>query len=316
MYSQLKKFLNDKGLIEAGSSPTITALSGGLWNDVYRVKTTSQDWIVKSMEEDNSKSRFYPNQPQQEKEALELLASLDIAPELVAFFPAEHNNPAILIYEFASGHMLTKELHLEDRKPMLKLVAELLAKQHSTDIDQSEFRQVPAQPNAMMLLAKNLLSNVEDDNNTKRLQHFESTLENNLNTIKAKDVLLHTDAWAGNFIFNKSRNKLTLIDWQCPAIGDPTFDIWTFACSGYNLLEGERLFNDEEKQFFIDCYIELSGDKNFKERFEYFEAYFTYQVAAHSCQRVVALSEENPKASKAFQKIFNLHLSRLENLYG
>jgi aminoglycoside phosphotransferase (APT) family kinase protein len=49
---------------------------------------------------------------------------------------------------------------------------------------------------------------------------------NDPNIAPGPACLIHGDAVPGNFILHQGRT--TLIDWQCPAIGDPTEDIATF----------------------------------------------------------------------------------------
>ena len=319
---KLKELLSDKGLIEAGSSPTITPLSGGFWNAVYRVKTTSFDWIVKCMEEDTDSTRLYPNLPKHEAEALKLLEGLDIAAPFVSFSEAEGDTPAILIYEFVTGKPLIDLLNDLDTKLVLSKAADLLATVHLidqsngtvSDVDRNriKFRQLPNEPASMINLAANFLQELPVDSNIQRLRKHKSVLENRPQLMQVKTALLHTDAWSGNCIYNTSTEKLSLIDWQCPAIGDPTFDLWTFVSAGFNLLAGESLFSLEEKQYFVKQYKLASGDNSIHERLTYFAPYYAYQIAAHGCQRIVALAEDNPEASLAYQQVFDFQLAELD----
>ena len=318
--SKLKEFIKLHGLIETGSSLDITPLTGGFWNAVYRVTTNSQDWIVKCMQASNDGYRLYPNLPRHEVKALQLVSELDIAPKLLAYYSADEHYPEVLIYNFVKGTMLTKQLNATDKKPFLHKAAALFAKQHAVKFDSKEFRHLPQDPKGMIALAENFLTDPDIDlsesKNAERLHTFQLGLKNNPKMVAeksvAKPVFLHSDAWAGNFVFDAETQKLNLIDWQCPAIGDASFDLWTFAYSGFNFLVGESVYSSEEIDCFIEKYSLLSGDATIQERLAYFGPYYSYQIAAHCCQRIVALAGENPQASLAYQQVLDHHFDVLE----
>ena len=59
-----------------------------------------------------------------------------------------------------------------------------------------------------------------------KVPDFLADLPSDVVTPSGRDVLLHTDIVPGNLIQNS--DGLHLIDWQCPAIGDPCEDIAVF----------------------------------------------------------------------------------------
>ena len=71
---------------------------------------------------------LFPNLPEDEAEALRRLAGLDVAPDLVGFWPQE----SLLVYEFVEGEMWHGDMHS---------VAVLLTRKEAADA--TGFRSVP-----------------------------------------------------------------------------------------------------------------------------------------------------------------------------
>ena len=62
-------------------------------------------------------------------------------------------------------------------------------------------------------------------------------------------VLLHTDVVPGNLILGDK--GLRLIDWQCPAIGDPIVDIMMFLSPGMHEIYGSRKLSVKDYEIFL-----------------------------------------------------------------
>jgi len=62
-------------------------------------------------------------------------------------------------------------------------------------------------------------------------------------------VLLHTDVVPGNLIIGKK--GLRLIDWQCPAIGDPIVDIMMFLSPGMHEIYGSGKLSMKDHETFL-----------------------------------------------------------------
>jgi thiamine kinase-like enzyme len=62
-------------------------------------------------------------------------------------------------------------------------------------------------------------------------------------------VLLHTDVVPGNLIIGEE--GLRLIDWQCPAIGDPIVDIMMFLSPGMHAIYGSGKLSMKDHQTFL-----------------------------------------------------------------
>ena len=63
-------------------------------------------------------------------------------------------------------------------------------------------------------------------------------------------VLLHTDVVPGNLILGEE--GLRLIDWQCPAIGDPIVDIMMFLSPGMHKIYGSGKLSMKDHETFLN----------------------------------------------------------------
>ena len=63
-------------------------------------------------------------------------------------------------------------------------------------------------------------------------------------------VLLHTDVVPGNLILGDE--GLRIIDWQCPAIGDPIVDIMMFLSPAMHEIYGSGKLSTKDHESFSD----------------------------------------------------------------
>ena len=62
-------------------------------------------------------------------------------------------------------------------------------------------------------------------------------------------VLLHTDVVVGNLI--QGGAGLRLIDWQCPALGDPIIDVVMFLSPGMHNVYGSKKLSLHDREVFL-----------------------------------------------------------------
>ncbi len=201
-------------------------LSGGYWNDVFRVRGDGIDWVVKRFSEVITGTLF-PNLPEAEAAALERLDGLEVAPAPVAFFP-DSGAGAVLVYGFHAGRAWA-----DDVRP----VAGAMRRQHQ-------------------VAAKNRLSPgaghtgggivAEGDVILARARSVQACRAR-LHPPQAEAVprrppaplphrsLIHTDAGAQNIVVGPQ--GLRIIDWQCPAAGDPAEDAYSFVSDAFQILK-------------------------------------------------------------------------------
>ena len=71
--------------------------------------------------------------------------------------------------------------------------------------------------------------------------------------------------------------RATLIDWQCPAIGDPCDDIATLFSPAMSLLYGDVLPGPSD----IDAFLAEYGELKLKVRFDALRPFYHWRMAAY-----------------------------------
>jgi thiamine kinase-like enzyme len=87
--------------------------------------------------------------------------------------------------------------------------------------------------------------------------------------------LIHADAVAGNLI--DGPGGVTLIDWQCPASGDPTEDLATFLSPAMQWLYRGRVLSPQETEAFLAAY----PDPAVTDRYLRLQPLYRWRMAAH-----------------------------------
>ena len=215
-------FLYRRGLLSSTADITVTCLTGGFWNDNFRVTGAGVDWVVKYYRKEQRESLF-PNLPDSEARALEILRSAGVAPEPVAFSPADDATP-VLVYKYWPG-----DPWRQDVVP----VARLLHRLHRVPVDRLDgFRALPVDPEDILEQGDHLLAPVPQNELAVRLRSVRPAPVDG--PAPECPSLVHTDVGAGNLIAGPG--GIRLIDWQCPGIGDPAEDLWTFLSPAFQIL--------------------------------------------------------------------------------
>jgi thiamine kinase-like enzyme len=87
-------------------------------------------------------------------------------------------------------------------------------------------------------------------------------------------VLLHTDVVPGNLILGEK--GLRLIDWQCPAIGDPIVDIMMFLSPGMHQIYGSGKLSMKEHEAFL-----MSLNCKLRSRYNIIGPLYHWRLAAY-----------------------------------
>ncbi len=287
-------FLVEAGVLAGGDGYGLTRLTGGLWNDVYRLEGNGRDWVIKHFRGANV-AGLYPILPEAEALALDTLRGLDIAPEPIVFLP----DGPLLVYEFFPGEVGQVEG---------LAVGRLLRRLHDVPVQpeggtqQSRFRQLPLTPTAILEQGDGILAQATADALTEQLRHLRPKPKRQ--PPLARLSLVHTDTWAGNFVQNgrlERGRQLRLIDWQCPGLGDPAEDVWTFLHSGYEMLLDWPRFDEQLVAAFWAGY----GDSAVRQRVSVLGPYYAYRIAAHCCLQHQALALDNTAVSINYRKVFD-----------
>ncbi len=278
------EFLHQQGLIKDTDGVRLEPLKGGYWNEVYRVQGNNFDWVLKRFYSEPQRTRLYPMLPDSEALALKTLKDKAIAPDFIAYFPATQIERAVLIYDYVPGSLWQGDL---------TQIADLMKRFHTLDSSETGFRILPQTPKEILAQADDLLKACKDDELTRELETMRPKTK--AISVLKRLSLVHTDAWIGNFIGMGS--SLRLIDWQCPGLGDPTEDLWTFLDSGYQQLIGLPLYTETEKDAFLKVY-----SKEVRGRLDLLRPYYAYRVAAHCVMRIQDFKDQ-PKDKKAYETV-------------
>jgi thiamine kinase-like enzyme len=95
-----------------------------------------------------------------------------------------------------------------------------------------------------------------------------------------EQVLLHGDPVPSNFV--QKENNLRLIDWQCPAIGDPTEDIAIFLSPAMQHLFGGRVLTPAD----VDTFLKAYGDPARIARYLALAPLYHWRMAAYCLWKV------------------------------
>jgi hypothetical protein len=295
MISNVLAYLVEKGVLPSDDGYELTPLTGGFWNDVYRLRGNGRDWVIKHFHTANpgtaNPDSLYPILPPAEASALQTLRALRLAPEPVAFLP----EVPLLVYEFFVGDVWQEDV---------AGVGRLLCRLHDVPVTvDSGFRLLPIDTAAILQPGDQILTQAKND-----------TLVQQLRTVRPESKpchpplrlsLVHTDTWVGNFIQNG--RHIRLIDWQCPGLGDATEDVWTFLYSGYEMLLNRPRFDESVQAEFWHGY----GETAVRHCLQHMAPYYAYRVAAHCSLRQQQLVSTNPSASANYRNVFDWLITNL-----
>ena len=204
-------------------------LSGGRTNAAWRLHADGGDLVVK-LYSGVAANPLFPNEPEAEARLLKELAGSGLAPRLIAQFQTPAG--ACNIYGHIQGRVWT-----EDAAGPARLMKALHARDPLEGL-----RSVADGSDDLIEHTRLILSKCE------HTDHLGRPPESRQVPPLGQSCLLHCDIVPGNLISNSS--GLHLIDWQCPAVGDPCEDIAIFLSPAMqSLYRGKPLSNDEAQAF-------------------------------------------------------------------
>ena len=226
--NQLQNYLLMQGVI---SNQTIWQLqTGGRTNKVWRLEGES-DLICKLYLETKTNPLFN-NIPEAEHRCLLWLEGSNIAPKPYKFLKTPFGE--VLLYNFISG---------ETWSHGVETVSELLTRIRNHKYPKG-LRTLSTVPSDIKQSGYEIINRLNG--------YHKSELMNICPDVSISDiepVLLHTDVVPGNLILGD--NVLRLIDWQCPAIGDPIVDIVMFLSPGMHEIYGSVKFSMKDHEDFL-----------------------------------------------------------------
>jgi thiamine kinase len=251
--NQLQSYLQMQGII---SSQTVWhTQTGGRTNKVWRL-VGEKDLICKLYLETKSNPLFN-NTPEAEYKCLLWLDGSGIAPKPYKYLKTPFGE--VLFYDYIEGQTWSHDIDT---------VSELLSR-----IRKHKY------PKGLRILS-NLPLNIKQTGLeiiSKLNNYYKDKLIKICPEVSIPDiepVLLHTDVVPGNLIIGDE--GLRLIDWQCPAIGDPIVDIMTFLSPGMHEIYGSGKLSMEDHEVFL---MSLSSD--LRNRYNIIGPLYHWRLAAY-----------------------------------
>ena len=238
--NQIQNYLLMQGIL---SNQTVWHdQTGGQTNKVWRLKG-EKDLICKLYLETKTNPLFN-NIPKAEYECLLLLNGSGIAPKPYKYLKTPFGE--VLLYNYIKGQTWSHDVNT---------VSELL-----TQIRTHKY------PNGLRILS-NMPINIKQTG-LEIIDKLNSYHKNKLINLcpdvsvsEIEPVLLHTDVVPGNLILGVE--GLRLIDWQCPAIGDPIVDIMMFLSPAMHEIYGSgKLSLTDHESFLMSLTPKLRGRYN------------------------------------------------------
>lgn len=255
-------------LAASGDPEAWTILDGGRTNRLWRMPGTTGDLVVK-LYAPGMASRLFPNSPGAEARALQRLAGTGLVPVFCGSGTT------------AAGHVLSYRA-VDGTCPSgpegAAAVARALADLHARP-DPGGVRRVSLRPDALARGILADLASVPPGAAVTRLRHFAARAPARMPRGSVADspaVLLHGDPVASNALLVRP-NRVTLIDWQCPARGDPLHDVAIALSAGMRVLYHLAPPTGAERASFWQAY----GDDRVRVRHATLAPLLSARLAAH-----------------------------------
>nr|WP_237212618.1 phosphotransferase [Ruegeria lacuscaerulensis] len=253
--------LGDRGLVDSGAQ--FQTLYGGRTNQVWKVLGGGGGKVLK-LYRTALRNPLFRNDAELEARCLMALENTGFVPRLRA--TGRHENGRWVFYDHAPGSPWQEDP---------ARVAQLLQKLHTLDLSV----EVPAGCNGSEDLARHGQS-ILDECKSEIRHRLERLRPKEQVASAARTCLIHGDPVAGNILVAPS--GLTLIDWQCPAQGDPSEDLALFLSPAMqHLYRGAPLNTSEENQFLF-----AYGDIDTVERYKNLRRWYAWRMAAYCLWRV------------------------------
>lgn len=244
-------------------------LHGGRTNRLWRVG----DRVVKRFSTQDGNPRF-PNDPRQEAAVLRHLSGEAIGPRLIG--QVEHQGAVWLVYEHLEGCSWKQEA---------AQVGALLRRLHSTPANHG-LRYLPGGSDAILRQVLPILAELPAD--------LAGTLSRKRPTdfvaVSGGNALLHGDVVPGNIVITPGGARL--IDWQCPAQGDPVEDLAIFLSPAMQLIYRGAPLSSEERATFLDAY----GDPRIQERVQVMQRWHHWAMAAYCAWKAARGAQDYARA--------------------
>lgn len=237
-------------------------LSGGQTNQLWLLVGAG---LVVKLFRPGAENPLFPNLPRQEALMLGHLAPKGLAPELMHL--ADCPEGVVLVYRHVTGTPWQQDP---------ARAATLLRRLHQTPAPDG-LRPLAGGSDLVLAQAAPLLHGLPD---SKRLALLALRPDTPV-TAWDKTCLLHGDPVPGNLLMRDAGDML--IDWQCPALGDPAEDLALFLSPAMQLIYRGKPLTEVEVTTFLTAY----DDTEIAERVQQMAPWHHWRMALYCAWRAI-----------------------------
>lgn len=248
-------------------------LSGGRTNMIWKCRS-GDDEIVFKVFCRNRSNELFPNDIEAEISALSALEGSNAAPLLKGRF--ETSIGPCLVYSYLKG---------EAQAQAVPALTAALYRLHNLQ-SPSSLRHLPMEPQGILELGQTFLNACSG----QRARFLRENVPTVPDLPAATPVFLHGDPTPANAIM--AGNEIVFVDWQCPAIGDPTHDLAIALSPAMHLLYGTGALSAEQEDVALEAY----GNSAVIERYRALAPAYHWRMACY-CQWKAERGDEDYEAA-------------------
>ena len=248
-------------------------MDGGRTNPVWRVERPGRAPLVCKLFLPGAATPLFANNPRGEAIALTALAGTDLAPDLLAFGKAPDGQS--LLYTYQPGAPWCADV---------ALVARRLRELHGTP------------PPAALPMRKKDPERLIEEGRFMAVGTGVGALPPppKVQVGAVGSVFLHGDPVPGNLMVQDG--ALTLIDWQCPAVGDACDDLAIFLSPAMQVVNGNPPLTADQ----VDAFLAAYGEDEVTQRYRSVAPVYHWRMAAY-CLWKAARGAEDYAAAAALE---------------
>ena len=255
--------MDDKSIIgkfpELDGIPyTMTPLTGGITNKIFRIESDLGDWAV----------RFYGENTElfidrsAEAETMKLMAKIGISPKMIHFSP-ENRYTSVKFIDHAKTLNNDDFLNESYHKPIIDTIRKI----HSSNVILSRIFNPIIEIEKMLKILENLQADLSEFDMNQSIQQLHE-LDQRLNIPTEDYVPCHIDLLAENFLSVNSSDfptGLAVIDWEYAGMAPAAYDI-------ADMFQEVLMPNQLERKF-IHLYCEGKHENEFWEKVQLFKPF-------------------------------------------
>jgi len=281
--SDLLAFLRHHLPVQDWSAACLRPLPVNYTSRFWWLDVPGRVYVIKEFFPGNEDNPLYPTLPDQEADALSVLAGHDLAPELEAFAQSPAGTP-VLVYGYAPPK--SDEIEVGEAAALIGRFAALSEPVPGHQTVPAGYHEVLQRGDAMLAA----IPESRKAANLKRLRPEDGAIRPR----EIRRSLVHRSFCLGTIL--ATGDGARLIDWQYAGLGDPVEDIACFVSPGLAMLYGIHPLVAHAEERFLEAY----PDRETVSRFRQERGAYHWRLAAYCLFRQETLMHSNAPAARAY----------------